>query len=108
VAHATGADADEHLNELGTRDAEERHACFTGDRAAEQRFARAWRTDQQHTLGNPRAERGELLWVLEKLDHFLQLLLGLLDARDVLEGDRRLVAHEHARAALTEAQGLVI
>src|SRR5438045_4490198 len=29
VAHATRADADEHLDELGARDAEERHAGLT-------------------------------------------------------------------------------
>ena len=108
VAHAAGADADEHLDELGTRDAEERHACLAGDGAAEQRLARAWRADQQHALGDAGAERGELLGVLEELDDLLQLLLGLFHAGHVLERDGRLVAHEHARAALAEAERLVI
>src|SRR5207253_10196688 len=105
VAYAAGADSDEHLDELGARNAEERHARFASDRAAEQCFARTWRTDQQHTFGDARAERGEFLGVLEKFDHFLELLLGLFDASHVLEGDRRFVAHEHARAALPETQG---
>jgi hypothetical protein len=34
VAHARGADADEHLDEVRARDREERHARLAGDRAA--------------------------------------------------------------------------
>ena len=37
-----------------------------------------------------------------------QLCLGLFDAGHVLEGDVGLVAHEHARAALAEAERLVV
>ena len=43
VAHAARADADEHLDEVGARDAEERNARFTGDGAREQRLAGARR-----------------------------------------------------------------
>ena len=62
----------------------------------EQRLAGARRPDQQHAARNARAERGELLRVLQELDDFDQLLLGFVDAGDVGEGDRRLVAGEHA------------
>ena len=48
VAHAAGADADEHLDEVGARDGEERHVGFAGDRARDQRLAGAGRADQQH------------------------------------------------------------
>ena len=34
VAHARGADADEHLDEVGARDREERHVRLAGDRLA--------------------------------------------------------------------------
>ena len=34
VAHAGGADADEHLDEVGARDGEERHTRLAGDRRA--------------------------------------------------------------------------
>ena len=40
VAHARGADADEHLDEVGAADREERHVRLAGDRAGEQRLAR--------------------------------------------------------------------
>src|SRR5206468_8435382 len=36
VAHAAGADADEHLDEVGAGDAEERNTCLAGDGAREQ------------------------------------------------------------------------
>ena len=41
VAHARGADADEHLDEVRARDREERHAGLAGDGAREQRLAGA-------------------------------------------------------------------
>ena len=40
VAHARSADADEHLDEVGTGDGEERHLGFAGDGARQQRLAR--------------------------------------------------------------------
>ena len=56
VAHAAGADADEHLDELGAGDGEERHAGLAGDGAREQRLAGAGRADQQHAARDARAE----------------------------------------------------
>ena len=56
VADAGGADADEHLDEVGAGEAEERHARLAGDGLGQQRLAGARRADQQHALGNPSAE----------------------------------------------------
>ena len=56
VADPGGADADEHLDEIGAREAEERHARLAGDRLGQQRLAGARRPDQQHALGDPPAE----------------------------------------------------
>ena len=61
IAHARGADADEHLDEVGAADGEERHAGLAGDGARQQRLAGARRADQQHALGDAAAELGELL-----------------------------------------------
>ena len=59
VAHAAGADADEHLDELGARDTEKWYPRFAGDGACEQRLARAGRSDEQHAARQSRAERGD-------------------------------------------------
>ena len=98
VAHAGGADADEHLDEVRARDREERHARLTRDRAGQQRLAGAGRPVEQDALRDPRAERLELLRVLEELLDLVQLLDGLVDARDVAERDLRRV-HAHALGA---------
>ena len=87
VAHAAGADADEHLDEVGAGDREERHVRLAGDGAGEQRLAGARRADQQHALRDLAAEALELLRVAQELDDLLELLLGLVDAGDVVEGD---------------------
>src|SRR5215204_2569144 len=98
VAHAAGADADEHLHEVRARDAEERDAGLTRDGAGQQRLAGAGRAVEQHALGDPGAERLELLRVLEELLDLVQLLDGLVHARDVAERDLRRV-HAHALGA---------
>src|ERR1700691_4168750 len=105
VAHARGADADEHLDEVGAGNGEERHVGLAGDGARQQRLAGAGRTAQQHALRNLAAEALEFLRVLEVLDDLLELVLGLVDAGDVVEGDAAHLFGEQARAALAEAHG---
>ena len=46
VAHAAGADADEHLHKVRTRDGEERYPGLTGNGPRQQRLARTGRSDQ--------------------------------------------------------------
>ena len=106
VAHARGADADEHLDEVGARDREERDAGLTGDRAREERLARSGRPVQQHALGDARAERLELLRVLEELLDLVELLDRLVRAGHVLERDLRRVRRHALGAALPEAHDL--
>jgi hypothetical protein len=53
------------------------------------------------------AELLELLRFLEELDDLLQLVLGFVDARDVLEGDLLLRARRELRLALAERERLV-
>ena len=107
VAHAAGAHAHKHLDKLRTRDAEEGHAGFAGHSLGHQRLACAGWAYQQHALGNARAQCGELLRLLEKLDDLLQFLLGLVIAGDVDKGNCRPVAGKHARPALAKAKRLV-
>ncbi len=60
VAHAGSADADEHLDEVGAGDGEERHSRLAGDSTRKQRLAGARRAYQQNALGDLGAERLEL------------------------------------------------
>ena len=89
VAHAAGADADDHLDELARAHAEERHVGFAGHGAREQRLARARRADEQHAFGRRAAQAGVLGRVLEEIDDLFELFLGLVDAGDVGERDAR-------------------
>src|SRR3546814_13475973 len=87
VAHAAGTDTHKHLDEVGAGDGEERHVGLAGDGAGEQRLAGARRADQQTALRDLAAEALELLRVAQELDDLLQLLLGLVYAGHVVEGD---------------------
>ncbi len=87
VAHAARADADEHFDEVGTRNREERHVGLAGDGARQQRLAGARRADEQHAARDLAAEPLELLRVAQEFDDFLEILLGLVDAGDVVKRD---------------------
>ena len=89
IAHARRADADDHLDELRGAHREEGHARLAGDRPREQRLAGAGRADEQHALRRGSAEARVLLGLLQEVDDLDQLVLGFVDARDVLEGDLR-------------------
>ena len=102
VADAGRADADEHFDEVGTAEAEERHARFAGDGFGEQRFAGARRADEEHALGNAAAEHLVLFGRLEELDDFAELIDGLFDAGDVFERDFDVFLGEQLAAAAAE------
>lgn len=88
VAHARGADADEHLDEVGTGDGVERGACLAGDGAGEERLAGSGRAVQQHALRDAGADGLELRGVLEELLDLMEFFDGLVGTGDIGEGDR--------------------
>ena len=106
VAHARGAHAHEHLDEVRAGDREERHARLAGDGAGEQGLAGARRPVEQHALGDARAERLELLGVLQELLDLVELLDRLVDPGDVAEGDLGRVHGHPFRARLAEGHDL--
>ncbi len=106
VAHTRGADADEHLDEVGAGDREERHTRLARDCASEQRLTGTGWPVEQNALRDPRAERLELLRVLEELLDLVELLDGLFDAGDVLEADLGRVRRHPLGATLAEAHHL--
>src|SRR5260370_40092457 len=85
IAHAACAYANKHFHEVRTGNREEWNVRFTGNRARQQGFARPWRPDKQHALGNSPTQFLELLRVLQELTNFLQLFLGLICSGDIFE-----------------------
>ena len=65
------ADADEHFNEFRPRNCEERHVCFTGDRARQQGFTSSRRTDKQDPFRNAPAKPLKLPADREEIQRFL-------------------------------------
>ena len=105
VAHAAGADADEHLDEVGAGDREEGNVRLAGDGARKQRLAGARRTDEKHAARNASAEPLELLGIAQELDDLLEILLRLVDAGDVVEGDAAMRLGQKLRLGFAEAHG---
>ena len=87
IADARGADADDRLDELRGRDVEVGGVGLARDGAREQRLAGSRRPVQQHAVRDARPELRVAVRVFEEVDDLFQLLLGLVDPGDVLEGD---------------------
>jgi hypothetical protein len=102
VAHPRGADPDEHLDELRSRNRKERNLGLAGDRLRQQGLAGARRPDQQHPLRHPPAEPAIVAWIFQKIDDLAQFLLGLVNAGDVFEGHPGVGFHVHLRLALAD------
>src|SRR5690606_26726434 len=91
VTDPAGADADEHLHEVGAGDGEEGNAGLACDGPGQQGLAGAGRAVEEDALGDLGAYGLEAGRVLEELLDLLELLNGLVAAGDVGEGDLGLV-----------------
>ena len=105
VAHAARTDADEHFDEVGTRDREERHVRFARHGARDQRLTGTRRTDEQRAARDAAAEPLELLRIAQEFDDLFQVRLGFVHARDVIKRHAALPLGQKLCAALAEAHG---
>ena len=87
VAHAAGADAHEHLDKVGTRNAKERHSRLTGNGLCQQRLTGTRRAHQQHAARNLGAQLAIAVRIAQEVADLLELLDCLVHASDVLELD---------------------
>src|SRR5260370_33296479 len=85
IANPASADADEHLHEIRTGNAEERNVGFTSHRASQQSLAGTRMTDQQHTFRNASPQLLKFSRLAQKLDDLLQSFLGCVNARALFE-----------------------
>ena len=105
VAHARGADADEHLDELGCGHGEEGHARLAGDGLGQEGLTGSGRAVEEDALGDLGADGAELLRLGEELADLLELLDGLVLAGDVVEGDVGHLLGADFRLGAAEAHG---
>ena len=103
VTHTAGTDTDEHLDEIGTGDGEERHLGLARNGLGQQGLAGAGRADHQHAARNAATEALELARITQELDQLADLFLGLVATGDVRQGGLDLILGEQARLRLAEA-----
>ena len=107
VAHAGSSHAHEHLHEIGAGNAEEGHVRLAGDGLCEQGLSRSGRSLQQNALGDPRSHLRIFGGLSQEIDDLLQILLFLLQARHILQGDPVVLSGAHPGAALAKVHHLV-
>ena len=91
VANARCADADEHLDEIGTRNRKERNLGLARYGLGQQGFTGTGRTDHQDAARNLSTELGELARITKKFDQFRNLVLGLIAAGHIGKRDLDLI-----------------
>ena len=107
ITDPTGTNTDEQLDEFGGRHRKKWHSRFAGNGTGQQRFSRAWGAHQQDATGNLGSKSGECFRLLEKGDHLLKLLLGVVDAGDVLEANLKVLLGLQPWLTATEPKGTV-
>ena len=102
VANTAGAHADEHLDEVRTRNGEERHLRFASNRLGQQGFTGTRRTDHQYAARNATTQALELAWIAQEFDQLANFFLRFIAACDVSQGGLHLILGEQACLALAE------
>ena len=85
VPHTRSAHADEHFDEIGTRNRKERHVGLPCDGLGQQGFTRSRRAYEQRALGNLGAQFLVFVSLLEEVDDLHDLDLRFFQTRYVLE-----------------------
>ena len=85
VSDTCGSHTDEHLDEIRTAGMEERDSGLACNCLGNQGLTCSRRSYQKDALGNLGSDFGVFLRILEELDDFLKLILGLFLACHVLE-----------------------
>jgi hypothetical protein len=99
IADSRRSNPDKHLHEFTSANGKEGHLGLARHCAGQQRFAGSGRTYKQHAFGDLRTQGTVALWMHEECHHFLQLVLGFLAARDIIESDFCvLVGHQFCAA----------
>src|SRR6266404_1995249 len=102
ITYPRSADADEHLDEIRTRNREEGNIRLAGNRARQQGLARSRGAHHQNPFGNPAAKLLKLLRLFQELNNLLQFFLGFFDAGNILERHALLLIAKQFRPRLTK------
>ena len=107
ITNPAGANANKHLDKFRTGNRKERHTGLTCHSLGKQGFSCSWRAYQKHPFRNFGANRGEAIWVLEKVNDFSELELGSLNPGHIAKSNLGLGLHLKPSLALTEIHCLI-
>ena len=93
LSHALRTYTDKHFLKLAPASVEKWYIRLASDGASEQRFARPWRSGEQHTLWQFPTETRKSIRVTQVFDNLLQFLLGFVAPFDIIERLRALLGH---------------
>jgi hypothetical protein len=91
IANARCANADEHLNKVGTANRKERHTGFASDGACEQGLAGSRRAGEQHAPRDTSTDGVEAGGRLQELANLNELVDGFINTGNVGERDDRAI-----------------
>ena len=106
VTDTACTDAHDHFDKVRTGNREKRHIGFTRDGPRQQRLTRTRRANQQSTTWNFSAEPLELVRIFQEVDNLNDVVLGFINASNIIEGYAALLLREKLGSTLAKAHGL--
>ena len=102
IPNSGGADANEHLHEIRSRDGEKRHTRLAGNGLGQQGLAGSRQPDHQNAARNLAAEPLEFARIFEEVHQFDDLLLGFFHTGNIGERHLDLILTLQARPGFAE------
>ena len=106
ITDTGGTDANEHLDELGTRDGDEGYAGLTGHGLGEKGLTGTGRSVKDDTTGDAATISRVNLGLLEEVNNLGQLELGTVTSGNVLEGNAGVGDHLDLGLGLAKSHGV--
>ena len=104
ITNPAGSDTHKQLNKFRRRHREKWDLGLPGNGSGQQRFSGSRWSDQKNTTWDFCAKTNEGFRLLQKGHDLLELLLGLVDASDILEPDLKIVLRFDPRLAAAETK----
>ena len=107
VANSGRANAHKHFHKVRAADGKERYIRLSSHCTGQKRLSRTWPTYKKYAFGYSTTQFCELLSILQKIYYFLEILLGLITAGNIIKRLLCLIVRMQACSTLAKCQSSV-
>ncbi len=101
ITYTRSTYTDKHFYKIRTRQRKKRHLCFTSNCFGQQCLTSSRRSHKQRAFGQFRSNICIFLWIMQKINYFLQGFFGLILPCNILKGNTSRLLHIDLGCGLT-------